>query len=564
VPKILRSNRTLVIATGLFIVPIVLWDFLDRRLWAWDQAMYGEASIRLFQNLIHFNLITWANELVHSTPGYAPLSVWVSEFFSGLTCFGFGNNFSLLMATIFFSILTCLLAIKILQGFGISQKRAVIFIPIFFSSIIIQGVSRANYVENSQLLVTFFVLYIAQRISATQASRVFRFLLFLDLLCLLALSKVSAPFEIWPFMGYIFFDIFRGSKRIYRVRKRVAICFFPLSLLLLTLTFLWYEQNFQALVIHLKITKMTMWQVQGSFYSHIVYWFNTLYRDSCLILILCFLLGIFSIGRIGIKIWTRKTPFAKIDKNDKKMIFSILLGLSIANSFLLLFLENNSDPRYLFINIGLVDLYLALVISQKNFYFLIGIGLISSIFVLTSTIFSLDSKRTMVGDHFFAAYKDIDQESAITDTLKRVCGSLSTRNSIYVMYDSAELNTDTWNYWRAYLQAKNLISSSCAIYGNVQIGNPDSSKDSIARILRTHPAYLITTSLKNIHDIFETKKIQDPQITTLPYNNTVPLTLNFLLNHHMLTDLGIVYTSRTAIKPTDYWELYSVNLEGKI
>ena len=524
--------------------------------------MYASASIKLASDLVNHNWFSWVSGVVHTTPGYAPLSVWISQPFALLGWIGLGSNFSILISSIFCAVLTCLLAYKILLKLNISTARAPVFIPLFFGSIIVQGLSRANYVENWQLAVTFLTIYVSLLLDTLETSRFLEFLILIDLFCLLILSKVSAPFEVWPFLVYIFFHAWRKKSVKNQDKKNIFALFYFFSLILIALTTTWYFNNFNFVRTHLKIAKMEMWKVHGSFFTHLFYWLQTIGRDAFPVMILTILLGVSFLKKSFKRVRKKRIHFRNILNQDNKKIFLFLFMLSIITSFCLLILENNSDPRFLYINVGLADLYLSYLLAQKNAYFILFITLFSSLYVCTLSMQSLTSKNTFIGDHFLSVHKSHDEENAILMTLKRICKLGSNENSIYILYDSPQLNIDTWKYWSSYLAGRAKISSSCKIYGNSGIGKADTTKVSINRISQIRPDFLITTSSKNLNDIFISKNVHNPQITTLPYNQAVPMTIAYLLKQNLLVDLGLIYSDKPATESSEYWELYMLQFDS--
>ena len=72
-----------VVPTGLMLgltISNVAWAILDQHIWPWDQAMYGNATLELWETR-EIGAIAWLWTALHTLPATPPLIAWVGQFF---------------------------------------------------------------------------------------------------------------------------------------------------------------------------------------------------------------------------------------------------------------------------------------------------------------------------------------------------------------------------------------------------------------------------------------------------------------------------------------------------
>lgn len=243
---------TLVIA-GLM-VPAVFWIAVDKTVWPWDPAWYGEVSVELWYTLVH-DPLRWPRLMLQAFGTKAPGTAWIGQFFVPFGQLLGSIELGLLLSILLVQCGTLILAYRIgreMSGgdilVGLAASMLVASAPLF------TALSNVYLVEPLQLLAVTYFFWIAAAAYRWDRARILTHLLLAVALAMAA--KVTSPLYC-ALPGVIAcFHFFRsqrwvnsssGSLPLWRRLGLLA------SLVLLSFTIAWYVKNFQAIIGFLKL-----------------------------------------------------------------------------------------------------------------------------------------------------------------------------------------------------------------------------------------------------------------------------------------------------------------------
>jgi hypothetical protein len=194
----------------LLLLPSLVWVVLDRTIWPWDQAWYGEVSTDLWYWLGHAP-VRWATTMIDGMHVKAPGVVWLGQAFVGL------RGFSRIGGSIFvaFNPLDPVrAAVHCLQNrrSDVSSGPLVHAGGVIFTAgaQLFVGLSHQYFVEPLQTVAVGWSLYLCGRVKDWPAPRLGIHLV--AVLVLGALAKATTPMYFLLPVAYTAFHVFRGLR----------------------------------------------------------------------------------------------------------------------------------------------------------------------------------------------------------------------------------------------------------------------------------------------------------------------------------------------------------------
>lgn len=147
----------------LAIVPSAIWIACDRSVWPWDQAWYGEFSVKLYRTL-KTQREAWVEHMLNASPTKPPAITWLGQFFVPL-----GRRFGHIETGLLLSVLLAQLGTLILiyrMARHLAPNRPMIHVAacLFVASApLFIGMSQSYLAEPFQTMAVAWVYCIAAR-----------------------------------------------------------------------------------------------------------------------------------------------------------------------------------------------------------------------------------------------------------------------------------------------------------------------------------------------------------------------------------------------------------------
>jgi hypothetical protein len=148
-------RRVLFIA--LLFVPPLVWVLLDRSVWPWDPAWYGEVSVDLYAALLR-SFPEWVRMLATGLPDRAPGLVWVGQFFVPL-----GGPKGLLLFSVLLQAAAAWTLFRALAALFEDELAAFASVAFVCSGPLFAGMTQSYFTEPFEGLgVALFVYFLAR------------------------------------------------------------------------------------------------------------------------------------------------------------------------------------------------------------------------------------------------------------------------------------------------------------------------------------------------------------------------------------------------------------------
>ncbi len=226
----------------IVMVPGAVWIALDRSVWPWDPAWYGQSTVDLFLDLTRHTK-EWPASMVRTLEMKAPAICWLGQFFVPLQALLGSVSaalFAFMLGVFAGSVLMTFVSLRLVASVGAALLAGLAMA----SAPLLIGLSRNYFVEPLQVLTVCWFLYVASR----KAGRV---TLALDLVIATAfglLVKTSTPAYVLAIGLLILLRIaWRRPPGVTEVasppRLRIVVC-----ALVTTSCVVWYARNWQSVI----------------------------------------------------------------------------------------------------------------------------------------------------------------------------------------------------------------------------------------------------------------------------------------------------------------------------
>lgn len=263
------------------ILPNLIWIFLDKAAWPWDQAWYGKHSVELFFTLV-YSPSKWFSAMLSVLGRQAPGIAWIGQFFVPVGLL-IGSVDTGLLLSIVLAHAAALLLTSV-AAWELSDRRfliAVTAVAAMASAPLFIGLSHYYLVEMMQTAaVAWFALIMAlaprwgRLLTASQLVLSTSFAM---------LAKVSSPlYCIGPGLVALYYLVRSGRKDESESRVMVAATL-AFGVLLGLATVAWYNRNLQAVVAHISMAASgnvaELYGKQEQFLLSMKYWLSALRAD---------------------------------------------------------------------------------------------------------------------------------------------------------------------------------------------------------------------------------------------------------------------------------------------
>ena len=341
-------RRCYLVVPFLILLPSLLWTILDRSVWPWDQAWYGEVSIELYDKLNH-DRGEWSKAMTSAFGIKTPGISWLGQFFVPLGQLLGSIDLGLHLSVLLCQGVTLVLVFRIAQA--LFPERG-IWLPLagcllVGSAPLFVGLSHQYLVEPMQTLAVTWVFYAV--VMSPRHTRLQRVSHLLASGSLAMLAKVSSPAYcllpgLWALVSVFFRNPTDARTGWFAVLSHWL--FFGVSLLLFASALAWYQENWPAplkfaqqsasgeVSLHygrpdVFLVKLAFWikALQTGLFTPVAFWFALLLTAGGIVL--------------AVRRFRKNRRISRLDLLVAICLVHVLLFLTVAAR------SNNEDPRFL-------------------------------------------------------------------------------------------------------------------------------------------------------------------------------------------------------------------------
>jgi 4-amino-4-deoxy-L-arabinose transferase-like glycosyltransferase len=341
----IRRIAPVLLATAL-LVPSLVWISIDRSIWPWDPAWYGEVSVDLWATLHRGG--NWGALMAHAFGAKPPAIAWFGQAFVPLGGIVGGDGVALMLSILVCQGLSILLVYYAVRRLT-DPAAAVAAALLLAASPLFVALSHEYFAEPIQTVSTAWLLLILA--SAWKWRTALTFAQLPGALALGMLSKLSAPLYLAaPAVAAVVLAL-RARRSLSNdtdARRWLTDPQFVVSALvsglLVTGALVWYRVNVHAAIAHARASASDngLYGVSRGFSHQLPQWLGKL-RDVTFLPHLWLLVAALAVAAAVVAFREGR----RVRWLDPRLVTILASGVSICAVLVSFASQPNQDPRYL-------------------------------------------------------------------------------------------------------------------------------------------------------------------------------------------------------------------------
>jgi len=233
---------------ALLTMSSLAWVFMDRSVWPWDQAWYGEVTLDLWQAR-HGGFIAWLTACLHAMPAKPPLLVWIAQFFVPVSRVTGDVESALLLVNSLAALATLIVIAVVTAEIGVDWSGRAAAVLLCGGASLFIGMTHQFMVEMLQALTVAVAMLVAVRAPRMPLIRLASLMTIAGSAAVLA--KTTSVLFVGPLAAYA---AIAAVLRRSRAPKPAAADLFAAFLALgsVALAILWYLINWSEMLQHVR------------------------------------------------------------------------------------------------------------------------------------------------------------------------------------------------------------------------------------------------------------------------------------------------------------------------
>jgi hypothetical protein len=487
-----------IVLIAALMAPNVIWILNDHSVWPWDQAYYGDWTLRTWRAHL-LGPVGWSSAMIHALSDRPPLIAWVGQFFLPLRHLTGDFESALLVLNIVAASGTLALVYITTRRLGASVLAGLVAIAACGSSQLFIALTHQYLVEMLQCFAVACMMFVAWRAEKRSVGRVLS--LTLAAVALSFLSKASSAPFVLPFLAYIAVALFVTRRRPKPQTSASDLILLIAAVALTGGACAWYFINWEPTVRH--FIEATLGDVALNYGSavHIAtklkYWTTTLgLALSPFFLVSICIAGVIVLAIAKAMIPLREIPFGDwaVFSLESGLLFALALAGTVCLTLLGYSVQINEDTRYILPVIPMV----AVLVGWSIFLF--QSRALSAVFLLTLACdaalthgysFRTDPLRISPINWLSSEWQiqlDPADRSLLTAAVESTCQVGIANRSNIVGVEYIRFNALSANF---YAEKKRYTASYRCYYVNLGFTETDLQR-ALERVTAILPPYILT------------------------------------------------------------------------
>jgi hypothetical protein len=494
-----RAEKTAaIVLIAALMAPNVIWILNDHSVWPWDQASYGDWTLRTWRAHL-LGPVAWSSAMIHALSEYGsarpPLIAWAGQFFLPLRHLTGGFESAMLVLSIVAASGTLALVYVTTRRLGASFLAGLVAIAACGSSQLFIALTHQYLVEMVQCFAAACLMFVAWRAEKRSLGRVLS--LTLAAVALSFLSKASSAPFVLPFLAYIAVALFI-ARRLPKPQTSASDLILVITAVALTAaTCTWYFINWEPTVHH--FIEATSGDVALNYGSpvHIAtklkYWTITLgLALSPFFLVSFCIAGVIVLAIAKAMIQLREIPLGDwaVFSMESGLLFALALTGTVCLTLLGYSIQINEDTKYILPVIPMVAVLLgwSLFLCQSRALSSVLLLALACDAALTHAYtFGIDPMRISPISWLWQIQADPSDKGLLTAAVQSTCQA-GIANIVGVDY--IRFNTVSANF---YAEKKLYTTGYRCYYGNLGYAETDIPR-ALEKITATLPPYILTVA----------------------------------------------------------------------
>jgi hypothetical protein len=470
---ILTKNKNIFAYTILLITvfPNIIWIFLDKSVFPWDQAWYGQVSVELFYHLTH-SPIDWVREMISAFGAKAPGIAWVGQFFVPIGQLINSVDIGLLLSILVTQSITLFIVYHIILRLTDSRLISIICCLFVSSSPLSIGLTHQYFVEPLQTLGIAWIILIMVSAPQWESNKIILHLA--SAISLAMLAKVSSPLYFFSpvlVISHCAYSNRNANKRLIGVKTRnwlskIKIEFLPIAtFLLVTGALLWYGKNLQSILLFALNSSSgetsLYYGEKGDFFNKIHYWLLATQKNFLSPISLTFILSltfyIFSVKILKIK---GNLKLLRLNYFD---ICVMACFLEIISILAILSLNVNQENRYLLPilpHLAIIMSWILKKVNQNAILVFIGSLFTLQLLVFQSQALGITGLSPNLSPWLYSINTNDDNKQLLTEVIHTTCNTKEQGKYNIIGLELPQFNANS----ASYFSAQQLLTQSFHCY----------------------------------------------------------------------------------------------------
>lgn len=449
--KIIYSRVSPFIFSGILVFPSIIWVFLDKSVWPWDQAWYGQTSVNLYYQLVHQAFSEWWSGMIHAFGIKSPAIAWFGQIFVPLRKVFGSVETALLLQIILVQYFSLILFFFTLKSWLRSYIVAYTGIMMLAGTPLFVGLGHQYFVEPLQLFSVVFLLFLLTRESRWNSITII--ITVVGIVFYGLLVKVSTPlYMIIPLVVLcwrIFPKVTMGEVKKYFLKNfwhHFVLVF--LSGVFIFVGICWYIENSGSLFDFVRSTSSgevaNLYGTHGSFLWKVFFWLKA-FIASIGFRWTWILLGVILLGIIGKFLLSKNKLSKPIETHFLISIGSFLLVL-VVFSF-----QVNEETRYILPALPYCIVIILEIFSRVNnriVQFLFGTICVfqwAAIHGGTLQVVQLPLNSVNIWGQILLEQSEL-QKTKVLETIKKICIPESEYKTNIIAVELPWFNANSFSY----------------------------------------------------------------------------------------------------------------------
>jgi 4-amino-4-deoxy-L-arabinose transferase-like glycosyltransferase len=497
--KLLAQYHLVCLAAMIVILlaPSAIWVLRDQSVWPWDQAVYGEWTLRTWQAR-YSGPLGWLGAWLHVWAGRPPLIVWIGQFFVPFRYLTGGFESSMLLSNLMVAAGTLIIIYRLAQEYSTTWMETVVALIACGGSTFFVGLTHLYLTELLQCFTTASVMFVASRTERRPLIRT-ALLMLITVSLSFAAKASSAPFVL-PFLVYatLVLIITRGRAR-PPAAKRDALLFIGAAAIAAAIV-AWYVINWEATAAHfIEATTGKVALHYGApveLPTKLKHWISILGLALSPITAISAAISIVIVVGIMVavlRLWKVPVHDLMAVAIENGTLFALTLAATILLILLAFSLQVNEDGRYVLPLIPMIAILLSWSLSVLRRKVLTAVflcALAASTVFVNSSSFGMDiANFTNMPRHWQAQF-DRKDALVLTTAVRTTCPPENANRINLFIVDYIRLNAHSANF---YTEKDSYTTGYRCYYGSLGFTEND-VQSALDRLNAVTPPYVITVA----------------------------------------------------------------------
>jgi len=247
--RIRKSTALVSILIAAVVLPSVAWSLWDKSVWAWDQSLYANSSLKTWA-AHRAGVWPWLDAMMHAGGASAPLIVWTGQFFLPLRHLTGQFESALLLLNVAADVVILFLINAITRDLGCRLSHRMAAILACGGAGIIIALCHQFLAETVLYAAATFAIYVCVQTHSMPMMRCVALLIISISMGLLA--KSSSGIFLAPLTAYAAVSLIVCGDRVRQLPNKADVALLIFAFLAAMATLAWYTTNWVYVTEHFK------------------------------------------------------------------------------------------------------------------------------------------------------------------------------------------------------------------------------------------------------------------------------------------------------------------------